>query len=55
LRLTLPILFWERNKEAGEEARIEEDEEKFCLEETIEENGAAVASIDIKLSHCFDC
>jgi hypothetical protein len=40
----LPILFWERNKEAGEEARIEEDEEKFCLEETIEENGAAVAS-----------
>lgn len=49
------MFFWKRNKEAGEEARIEEDEGRFCLEETIDENGAAVASIDIKLTHCFDC
>lgn len=35
------------NKEVGDERRIEEEEEeRFCLEETMDENGAAVASID---------
>lgn len=46
LRLTLRRFFRERNREDGEDRRIQVEEERFCLEGTMDENGVAVASID---------